>query len=74
MSTDDRHSGRGMLMLPLPPDLALCTCCYWMASGPDASARAAAHRDETSHAVVASTATSTQTRETPAARKPEPSG
>jgi len=53
---DDRHSGRGMLALPLAPDLALCTCCHWLASGPDVGRRAAAHRDETSHFVVASRA------------------
>lgn len=53
MTEDDRHSGRGMLMLPLAPNLALRACCHWMASGPDASARAAQHRDGTSHFVVA---------------------
>jgi len=34
--------------------LALCMSCHWMATGPDANDRAAQHRDDTSHAVVAS--------------------
>jgi hypothetical protein len=35
-------------------NLALCLCCHWLAAGPDVSARAGEHRDETSHAVVTS--------------------
>jgi hypothetical protein len=54
MTDDGRRGGRGMLALPLPPNLALCLCCHWLASGADAAQRAARHRDETSHAVVAS--------------------
>jgi hypothetical protein len=47
-------------MLPLVPDLALCMSCHWIATGPDANDRAAQHRNDTSHAVIASpTGTST---------------
>jgi hypothetical protein len=54
---DDRHGSRGMLALPLAPDVALCLCCRWRACGPDAATQAARHRDQTSHAVLASPAT-----------------
>jgi hypothetical protein len=53
---DERHAGRGMITLPLAPRLALCLCCVWAATGSDASAQAAAHRDETSHVTIASRA------------------
>jgi len=35
--------------------MALCLSCPWAVTGLEAQARAAQHRDETSHAVVAST-------------------
>jgi hypothetical protein len=47
------RAGRRLLALPIDPNLALCLCCHWIASGPDSAVRAAAHRDETSHAVLA---------------------
>ena len=53
---DDRHGGRGMLALPLLPNLAICLCCHWLRTGPDAAVQAARHRDETSHATLASPA------------------
>jgi hypothetical protein len=50
---EHEHRYRPILTLPIEPDLALCLCCHWIASGPDAAVRAAGHRDATSHAVLA---------------------
>jgi len=52
--TGSEHQHRyPILTLPIAGDLALCLCCHWIASGPDACKSAAAHRDATSHAVLA---------------------
>jgi hypothetical protein len=50
---DDRHGGRGSIPLPLAPQLAICLCCHWLATGPDFRIRAIGHRNQTSHAVLA---------------------
>lgn len=50
---ENEHRYRAILTLPVEPHLALCLCCHWIASGTDAAARAAGHRDATSHAVLA---------------------
>ncbi len=49
------HRYHSILTLPIAADLALCLCCHWIASGPDVGTRAASHRDDTSHVVIAGT-------------------
>ncbi len=52
-SDEHRHRYGPILTMPVGPDLALCLCCHWIASGPDVATSAAEHRDQTSHAVLA---------------------
>jgi hypothetical protein len=50
---EHRHRYQPILMLPIMPGVALCLCCPWIGSGGDLGGQAAAHRDATSHAVIA---------------------
>jgi hypothetical protein len=52
-SDEHRHRYAAILTMPVAPNLALCLCCHWIASGPQVAERAAEHRNETSHAVLA---------------------
>ncbi len=51
--SEHQHWSYPILSLPIAADLALCLCCHWIATGADSGKSAAAHRDTTSHVVLA---------------------